>query len=70
MNAEFIESLLDHLPDGDRERLFPLLTDGPAIVEALTGHRPRTRMTTARWLLEHWFAVDTARHRASSGERE
>jgi hypothetical protein len=31
---------LARLPEEDRGRLFPLLADGPAIVEKLTGRRP------------------------------
>ena len=78
-------SLLSVLPENEHDRLFPLMAQGPAIVEKLTGRRPhrsllwrhatkgiqgvrlktvsvgRTLMTTPRWIVAHWAAVDRAR---------
>ena len=34
------EYLLARLPDEDRDRIFPLLADGPRIFATLTGRRP------------------------------
>lgn len=82
------DALLLALPEADRDRLWPLLSDGPAVMERLTGRRPhrslllrharrgvlgvtlrtvcvgRTQMSCARWLVEHWLAVDAARRAA------
>lgn len=35
-----IESLLSPLPEAEHDKLFPLLADGPRIVERLTSRRP------------------------------
>ncbi len=86
-------TLLSVLPESERDQLIPLLADGPAFYEKLTGKRPhrslvwrhatrgvrgvrlktvsvgRTLMTTARWIVEHWEAVDAARH-SPKGKRK
>ncbi len=82
--------LLSLLPEENRDRLFPVLSEGPAIYEELSGRRPHrsmlwrhvrkgvagqflrtvsvggTLMSTPRWVVEFWMAVDASRRGARS----